>query len=56
MQRATRMAVDSRQQAFDTLYHAVAIEHEGAQLVTADDRYFAKAEPYGKIVQLRSWT
>ena len=55
MQRATQMAIDSRQHVFDTLYHAVAIEHEGAQLITADDRYFLKAEPYGRIVQLRSW-
>jgi predicted nucleic acid-binding protein len=55
MLRATQMAIDSGQHVFDTLYHAVAIEHEGAQLITADERYFAKAEPYGRIVQLRSW-
>ena len=42
MQRATQMAVDLGQHVFDTLYHAVAIEHEGAQLITADDRYFLK--------------
>lgn len=55
MQRATQMAVDSGQHVFDTLYHAIAIEHEDAKLVTADDRYFAKAEPYGRILQLRNW-
>jgi predicted nucleic acid-binding protein len=56
MQRATQMAVDSGQHVFDTLYHAIAIEHEDATLITADDRYFAKAEPFGRILQLRNWT
>ena len=55
MQRATQMAVESGQHVFDTLYHAVAIEHEDATLVTADDRYFAKAEHYGRIVRLSAW-
>jgi hypothetical protein len=27
---------------FDTLYHAVALEHEDALLVTADERYYEK--------------
>jgi predicted nucleic acid-binding protein len=33
---------------FDTLYHAVALEH-GATLVTADDVYFGKALRFGDI-------
>lgn len=36
---------------FDTLYHAVAME-SGATLVTADERYFKKAENLGYIVLL----
>jgi predicted nucleic acid-binding protein len=56
MQRATQMAVESGQHVFDTLYHAVAIEHEQATLITADDLYFAKAEHYGRIVRLSAWT
>jgi predicted nucleic acid-binding protein len=56
MRRATQMAVESGQHVFDTLYHAVAIEQEDASLVTADDRYFAKAERYGRIVRLSAWT
>ena len=55
MQRATQMAIESGQHVFDTLYHAVAIEHEDATLVTADDRYFAKAERYGRIARLSAW-
>ncbi len=35
-------------QLFDTLYHAVAIDHD-ATLITADERYFEKARPLGKI-------
>jgi predicted nucleic acid-binding protein len=56
MQRATQMAVDCGQHVFDTLYHAVAIEHEDATLVTADDRYFAKAAHYGGVLRLSTWT
>ena len=36
----------------DTLYHAVALSVSGAVLVTADRRYFAKAEHFGQIVWL----
>jgi hypothetical protein len=41
---------------FDTLYHAVALEHEDALLVTADERYYGKAEGYGTIRTLHDWT
>src|SRR5208282_1664295 len=44
-----------RQHLFDTLYHAIALEHAGATLVTADRRYREKAENYGNIVALRDW-
>ena len=37
---------------FDTLYHAVALFHPEAVLVTADRRYFAKAQKEGRIVLL----
>ena len=37
---------------FDTLYHAVALLHPEAVLVTADRRYFAKAQPAGRIILL----
>jgi predicted nucleic acid-binding protein len=39
---------------FDTLYHAVALEH-GGTLVTADDRYYRKAEAAGRLVRLGDW-
>ncbi len=53
--RATRIAMETGQHLFDTLYHAVAIEESDATLVTADDRYLAKAADLGCIVALRDW-
>ncbi len=41
-ERATLLSKQLKHHFFDTLYHAVAIEH-GAPLITADDAYFAKA-------------
>ena len=55
MARATNLAIESKCHLFDTLYHAVALEHEDAMLVTADGRYHAKANHYGKIQLLRDW-
>jgi predicted nucleic acid-binding protein len=53
--RATALAIETDHHLFDTLYHAVALEHDDAVLVTADDRYRRKAERYGMIVALADW-
>jgi predicted nucleic acid-binding protein len=53
--RATSLAIETNHHLFDTLYHAVALEHEDAYLVTADDRYYRKAERYGTIAALGDW-
>jgi predicted nucleic acid-binding protein len=55
MRRATVLAIETDAHLFDTLYHAVALEHEDALLVTSDDRYRRKAARYGKIESLRDW-
>jgi predicted nucleic acid-binding protein len=55
IQRATRLAIETNHHLFDTLHHAVALEHENAVLVTADDRYYGKAERYEAITALRDW-
>lgn len=55
MRRATNLAIETNHHLFDTLYHAVALEHEDALLVTANDRYYVKAERYGTIAALRDW-
>ena len=53
--RATRLAIETDHHLFDTLYHAVALEHDDAVLVTADDRYLRKAKRYGMIAALADW-
>jgi predicted nucleic acid-binding protein len=55
MRRATSLAIETNHQLFDTLYHAVALEYEDAMLVTADERYYGKAEGYGTIRTLHDW-
>lgn len=52
--RAATMAVELNHHLFDTLYHAVALE-TGATLVTADERYFVKAQGIGNILLLRDF-
>ncbi len=53
--RATALAIETDHHLFDTLYHAVALEHDDAVLVTADDRYRRKAQRYGMIAALTDW-
>jgi predicted nucleic acid-binding protein len=56
IRRATALAIETEHHLFDTLYHAVALEHESATFITADDRYLEKSGRYGRIVALRDWT
>ncbi len=55
IRRATSLAIDTNHHLFDTLYHAVALEHEDALLVTADERYYKKAGHRGSITALHEW-
>lgn len=50
--RAIALACQLDHHLFDTLYHAVALSVPGAVLVTADQRYFAKAQHLGQIAWL----
>lgn len=52
--RASRIARELNHHLFDTLYHAVALEH-GCTLVTADDTYFRKSQALGRILRLQNW-
>ena len=54
IRRATHLAIETNHHLFDTLYHAVALEQD-AVLLTADYRYYRKAERYGAIAALRDW-
>ena len=51
--RGEPVAVDASH-AFDTLYHAMAMQH-GGTFVTADERYFAKARALGGIELLSTF-
>jgi len=48
---AAKLSVELNHHIFDTLYHAVALEH-GAEFITADKKYFNKARELGSITLL----
>lgn len=50
---ACDLAIHLNHHLFDTLYHAVALHTPEATLITADQRYFNKAQSIGQMVQLR---
>ena len=50
--RAVALATQLNHHLFDTLYHALALETPGAVFVTADRRYFDKAQHLGQIAWL----
>ena len=52
--RALTLAIRYKHHLFDTLYHATALETAGAELVTADERYYTKARKEGRIRLLSS--
>lgn len=49
---ACDLAIRLNHHLFDTLYHAVALHTPEATLVTADRRYFDKAQSIGQIARL----
>ncbi|MBK7005912.1 MAG: type II toxin-antitoxin system VapC family toxin [Burkholderiales bacterium] len=49
---ALELAMRLDHHLFDTLYHAVALQTPGAVLVTADRRYYDKAQHLGQIAWL----
>jgi predicted nucleic acid-binding protein len=50
--QACELAVRLDHHLFDTLYHAVAVIHGDAKLITADEIYYRKAHRVGGIVRL----
>jgi predicted nucleic acid-binding protein len=53
---ACRLSKDLDHHLFDTLYHAVALNLDGAVLVTADERYYKKASSRGRLKLLRDYS
>ena len=54
LRSAVSLASQLDHHLFDTIYHAVAIEH-ATTLVTADARYYRKAQSLGHIALLGQW-
>lgn len=54
-QKAVELSIQLNHHLFDTIYHAAALLHPSAVLVTADDRYRKKGEYMGRIVTLSLW-
>ena len=52
---AIELAVRLRHHLFDTLYHATAMHHDDAVLVTSDEVYYDKAHGEGRIARLRDF-
>ncbi len=52
---AVELSTRLRHHVFDTLYHATALHHEGATLITADEAYFGKARAEGCFARLRDF-
>ena len=48
-QLGAELSIELQHHLFDTLYHAIAIHTEASTLITADDRYYSKAQGLGRI-------
>jgi predicted nucleic acid-binding protein len=53
--KASQLAVSLQHHLFDTLYHATALMHPSAVLITADEKYRLKAQALGRILPLAGW-
>ena len=53
--KAVQLAVSLNHHLFDTLYHAAALTHPSAVLITADEKYRLKAHTLGRILPLTTW-
>ncbi|MEI6205840.1 MAG: hypothetical protein WCP20_03545 [Desulfuromonadales bacterium] len=54
--KAVQLSIQLGHHLFDTIYHASALVHPSATLITANDRYRIKAESQGRVLPLRRWT
>ena len=53
--KAVQTSVTLDHHLFDTIYHAAALSHPNAVLITSDVRYLKKAAPLGRILSLSAW-
>lgn len=53
--KAVQLSILLNHHLFDTIYHAAALTHPSATLITADEKYRIKAEPLGRVLPLKRW-
>jgi predicted nucleic acid-binding protein len=53
--KAVQLSIQLNHHLFDTIYHAAALTHPSATLITADEKYRIKAEPLGRVLSLKKW-
>jgi predicted nucleic acid-binding protein len=54
--KAVQLSIKLGHHLFDTIYHASALIHPSATLITADERYLVKAESLGRMLSLKRWS
>ena len=53
--KAVQLSILLNHHLFDTIYHASALGHPSATLITADEKYRRKAEFLGRVLPLTRW-
>jgi predicted nucleic acid-binding protein len=53
--KAVQLSIQLGHHLFDTIYHASALIHPSATLITADEKYRTKAESLGRVLPLKRW-
>ena len=53
---AMELSANLQHHLFDTLYHATSLLTDSATFVTADERYYVKAQGHGSIMRLSEFT
>lgn len=51
--KAVQLSVQLNHHLFDTIYHAAALTHPSAILITADEKYRLKAASLGRMLPLK---
>jgi predicted nucleic acid-binding protein len=54
--KAVQLSTQLDHHLFDTIYHAAALTHPSAFLITADEKYRIKAESLGRVLSLKRWS
>ncbi len=53
--KAVQLSIQLDHHLFDTIYHASALIHPSATLITSDEKYLNKAESLGRVLSLKRW-